>query len=108
MHLRSNTIPQRERSILGVRLALVIALLLCGSGVSSVGAEDLGGVIASEAERRGDLESLRREWWQALQSDPDSLLASAILSRWRSALARSGPNASFTTRRPPCWSPRET
>lgn len=59
-------------------------------------AEDLGPSVGSAAERRGDLATLRDEWWQALERDPDSELAHAILARWTSALALApgrGPQA---------------
>lgn len=59
-------------------------------------AEDLGSVVGSEAERRGDLETLRAEWWAELERAPDSEVANAILARWSSALGNAsgaGPTA---------------
>jgi len=72
------------------------ALLLASALPAAARADDLGGAIASPAERRGDLAALRDEWWRMLDRDPDSELAHAILVRWPGALSLApgrGPSA---------------
>ena len=54
-------------------------------------ASDLGVIVASEAECREDLETLRTIWWNELHRNPDSEVAFGILTRWRGTLATAKP-----------------
>jgi len=82
---------QLPSSIPSVTLGIALVFLLSSFTGQVTMATDLGTIVASEAECREDLETLRTSWWTELKRDPDSEVAFGILTRWSEKLAAAQP-----------------